>query len=240
MLKKINHLFIFIVLFLIVINVNPAKCQKHELGFKAGIMNYRGEMTPVFNFKSPGIGVGVFYRLNFTKYLSARANFTYGQVLDKDSNYDNAVSNARGHSFKTIVIEMSAQLEYNFFNIGRGRKAEYHWTPYLFLGVGGFRMSPVENIQPTYGRTQICIPIGVGAKFLFGNNWCFGLEMGARKTFTDYIDDIGVDINAAALSRSPKLYLENTNDNDMYFFTGLSLSYIFPISQVDCPVKIPR
>lgn len=231
--------YLFLTFLISVLSAPKAISQKHEIGIRAGIMNYRGDMTPLLNYKSPGIGAGVFYRFNFNKFLSAKANVFYGQITDKDSNYNTPISQVRGHSFKTIIIEMSAQLEYNFFDIGLTRRDRYSWTPYLFLGFGGFRMSPVENIQPTYGRTQICIPFGVGAKFLLRNNLALGIEMGARKTFTNYIDDIGVNINSAA-TRNPQYYTENPNERDMYFFTAISLSYIFPISQVDCPVKIPR
>ena len=37
---------------------------------------------------------------------------------------------------------------------------------------------------------QLCIPVGIGFKYTLDRSFGIGLELGIRKTFTDYIDDV--------------------------------------------------
>ena len=46
------------------------------------------------------------------------------------------------------------------------------------------------NERRRYALTQISIPIGIGYKQQFDDVWAWGVELGVRKTFTDYLDDI--------------------------------------------------
>lgn len=48
------------------------------------------------------------------------------------------------------------------------------------------------NERRRYALTQISIPIGIGYKKQFDDVWAWGIELGARKTFTDYLDDISM------------------------------------------------
>ena len=41
-----------------------------------------------------------------------------------------------------------------------------------------------------YSRVGICIPYGIAGKYGINREWSIGLEVGIRKTFTDYIDDV--------------------------------------------------
>lgn len=46
------------------------------------------------------------------------------------------------------------------------------------------------NDRKRYSLTQVSVPIGVGYKKQFNEIWAWGIELGLRKTFTDYLDDI--------------------------------------------------
>lgn len=85
---------------------------------------------------------------------------------------------------------------------------------YLWGGVGGFYFNPKGKnpvtgewvaLQPLrtegqgyygtrapYKRFQLCIPMGVGFTFRLHPQWRLGVELGLRKTFTDYIDDVSL------------------------------------------------
>jgi hypothetical protein len=89
-------------------------------------------------------------------------------------------------------------------------KANIDIQTYLFLGVGGFWFNPKaqfenkwyalqplttegQGIKPNtrkYSRVSVCIPVGIGFKSAVSRRWSVGLELGLRKTFTDYIDDV--------------------------------------------------
>jgi hypothetical protein len=74
------------------------------------------------------------------------------------------------------------------------------------------------NDRRRYSLTQVSIPIGVGYKKQFSEVWAWGLELGVRKTFTDYLDDVSMTyvdpqitggsntgLSAALADRTPEL-----------------------------------
>ena len=82
------------------------------------------------------------------------------------------------------------------------------------------------NDRKRYSLTQVSIPLGVGYKKQFNDVWAWGVELGFRKTFTDYLDDISttyVDpqitggsntgLSAALADRTPELG-NSTLEND--------------------------
>jgi hypothetical protein len=87
-------------------------------------------------------------------------------------------------------------------------------VPYVFAGVAGFYHNPkglagpnapglkngeyvalaqlkTEGQASAYGKTQIAIPFGGGIRYRINRNFDASLEIGWRKTFTDYLDDVG-------------------------------------------------
>lgn len=102
------------------------------------------------------------------------------------------------------------------------------------------------NDKRRYSLTQISIPFGAGYKRQFGEVWAWGVELGLRKTFTDYLDDIStiyVDdqivggnngyLAAAMKDRSREIGQEpfanndlrgNSSTKDWYFFFGFTLT----------------
>jgi hypothetical protein len=70
--------------------------------------------------------------------------------------------------------------------------------------------------------------MGGGAKFLLGKRFSLSVESGARKTFFDYLD--GVSDGDIFIK---DYQFGNPNDNDWYFYTGVSLTYI--IYKIPCP-----
>lgn len=221
-----------------------SRAQIHEVGVMAGIAAYKGEMSQYFpnyhHIENIGnrIAVGAFYRGNFSKSISIRGNFIYARVDDDDKLSSSAMAGLRNHLFQTDILELSAQVEYNFLDFRQNAKFPETWTPYLFLGVAGMKISPRFNLLPTYGLYSIAIPIGVGMKFMLNDNLNLGVEFGARKTFTDHIDDIGLNVDQASTPRDPRYFTGNTADKDMYFFSGFTLSYVLPLPQRLCPVKV--
>ncbi len=51
----------------------------------------------------------------------------------------------------------------------------------------------VYNGPAAYRRFTIVIPFGIGFKQVIDKYWSVGLEIGARKTYTDYIDDVSTN-----------------------------------------------
>lgn len=224
------------------LSLTLAWAQVHELGFMGGAANYRGELAPNVNLSDPGVFAGIFYRANVSPALSLRFNLNYGQIQASDFDSETAIAQARRHEFTTALWEFSGQFEYNFLDFrGRRNSGSQYWTPYFFAGFGAFKMEPLQNNQASYTTLQALIPMGVGFKAEIGEFWNLGFEIGTRFTFTDYLDDLGLERSSNPISSlNPRFAEGNPNDKDLYFFSGISLSYVFPFKGKDCPVTLPR
>ena len=66
------------------------------------------------------------------------------------------------------------------------------WIELQPLGTEG-QETKQFNDRKYYSLTQVAIPFGFGIKAQLSANWAIGFEMGFRKTFTDYIDDVSKD-----------------------------------------------
>jgi hypothetical protein len=209
--------------------VNQAFAQKHEIGGFFGGMFYKGEVSE-FSWQTPDGMIGAMVRQNWNSAISTQFSLSTGNVRASDKNNPNStLATLRNYSFNTSIFEFAAVGQYNFYDFGHLADAS-PWTPYLFVGVAGFNMSPKNSIDnnPPYQPLQFAIPFGVGAKFMMNENWNVSLQFTARKTFTDYIDDLYV-----RNGNNPKLFTPNPNDKDMYFSFSLGISYVF--QQPPCP-----
>ena len=103
-----------------------------------------------------------------------------------------------------------------------------------------------QGIVPTrekYNRIAVAIPVGVGLTYLLNRYWAVGFELGARYTFTDYIDDVSTtyvdpsifDDPMAAYYSDPSLpgwqgssarnQRGDNISNDFYMFLTINASY---------------
>ncbi|GAB4401643.1 MAG: hypothetical protein OHK0053_24640 [Microscillaceae bacterium] len=217
------------------------QAQSHEMGLRFGTANYRGELAPVYNFARPGIHFGAFYRLNRGSEWSFQFGASFSQIAADDQDRQDAFALQRDHRFETNLWEFSTQVEYNFLNFRNGtRNSPQNWTPYLFSGLGVFKFEPRLNSEANYETLGLAIPLGLGVKAILAPRWNIGLEFGGRFTFNDRLDDLGLDTRASTANLNPKFFSGNPNDNDMYFFTTVKLSYVIPDPGKDCPVQLPR
>lgn len=195
--------------------------QQWELGLGLGAMNYKGDIASSIKPRFSRLGGTGFVRYNAGRAFCLKASLIYGHIFAADQYSDDPFNQVRDRSFKSRIFEFSPQVEYNFFNY-RSEHSRQRWTPYLFGGLALFNYANAD-----YGQTQIALPFGVGAKYVIGGSWNLGLEFGARKTFTDYLDALGGDLTPNKFQNG------NPNTKDMYFYTGLTLSYTF--YKVHCP-----
>lgn len=238
--------------------------SRSELGIMAGGTFYIGDMNPFVPFRNTHLAGGLIYRFNLHPRAAFRVNLLHGKVSGNDSESQFEQQLERNLNFTSDIWELSVGFEMNYFpfQIGNDR---YKGTAYLLAEIGVFRMNPktvgsngnevelqplgtegqgtsLSNRRP-YSLTQLVIPIGVGAKLSLGDKASLNFEIGLRKTFTDYIDDIGsesyVDPVALAAENGPlaaSLSNRSLNDdrfgrrgdastNDWYVFTGAMLTF---------------
>jgi hypothetical protein len=257
---------IFFLLFLFIISLT-SYCQKVGINFLAGTSNYEGDLQDkFFTFSQPrfAFGAGVSYKAS--PNISLRAGITFAGVAADDRK--NAKVAFRNLNFKSPLTEFHIALEYYLFDLDEnkfspyffGGLAVYNFNPYTYdtLGVKYF-LRPLSTEgegfyqnRKEYSLTQFSIPFGGGVKFVLSDKIRVGIEVGLRKLFTDYLDDVSTDyIDPAVLlaNRGPKavelafrggelktgatyptgfLKRGEPKNKDWYYFTGVTLSFRLP------------
>jgi hypothetical protein len=233
-----------------------------ELGPTIGNMYYLGDLNPSKQFYRQNLGVGLMYRYNVNARLTYRFNLLAGSVEAYDSDSKNEILKNRNLSFQSNIQELAGGIEFHYYKYQLGNK-KYRFTTYMLIQAGLFHFNPTtiyngDTIQlhslgtegqgTSYGkkrkyfRYQPCIPIGLGAKFCLGKFTNINLDVALRKTFTDYIDDVGanynVDPNAFTANQSIAEDLSNrsldnsrygrrgnSSTSDWYVYYGASLTF---------------
>ncbi|MES2798874.1 MAG: DUF6089 family protein [Bacteroidota bacterium] len=188
--------------------------SRSELGINIGGSYYIGDLNQYKHFYKTNLSGGVFYRFNIHSRLSFRVNLHYAKVEAYDSDAKMDVNRNRNLSFFSNIFEVASGVEFTYLPFWLGSKKQYQGTCYLIAEAGGFYMNPktmyndekVElqalgtegqgtsiNSKKHYSKIQFCLPIGAGFKMAFGKRFSMGVEYLIRKTFTDYLDDVGSD-----------------------------------------------
>jgi opacity protein-like surface antigen len=205
---------------------NGSFAQKIELGAGLGGFNYKGDISPAFRLKFFKPGGSLFFRYNPSQALSLRAEVAGGFIGAKDSKSDDPFQIARNMAFRTRITEGSAVAEYNFLNY-QDKRFAINWTPYVFGGIG-FAMFKPDVKTTDYKTSSLILPYGVGVKYQIKRPWSVGVEFGTRKTFTDYLDNLGGEPTS-----NIKLEQGNPSLKDSYYYLRLSVSYTF--YKIFCP-----
>src|ERR1700710_2834455 len=104
----------FVIFFLFIFISFNLQAQTWEIGGFAGGSAYMGDLNQNNPVKISGIALGAFVKRNFDGYLSAKLNFTYGQIKGADSTSSNPQFRQRNLSFATQLNELSLIGEFNF------------------------------------------------------------------------------------------------------------------------------
>lgn len=194
-------------LFLIV----AVQAQDVHINLFAGSANYSGDLqSRGFTFDQAlfTIGAGVGYE--FSDKLMLRAGMHYAQLNAQDQYQQNSLRRLRNLSFATNLWEGHAAGEFHFLGMTdrvfspyvMGGVAVFNYNPYAYAPVsaGGQKvfLRPLSTEgqglsgtgRPTYSLTQFAIPFGAGVRMKLTDKIGVGAEIGYRKTFTDYIDDV--------------------------------------------------
>jgi hypothetical protein len=217
-------------LFLLLFNGSFLLAQQSEIGFGIGTFNYTGDLSSRYNLLNSKPAGAVFYRSNISKVISLRAGITAGKIgaSDKRQKKDPFADN-RNASFNLFLMEASTVMEYHFLNWREERRI-LRFTPYMFGGLGLFGLAGTQKKTDQYSNVQGVIPFGLGFKYIINPKWYIAAEFGARKTFFDYLDNISVGDQ-----RFKNYQYGNPNDNDMYYFFGVSVTKTF--YEIPCPTN---
>lgn len=244
------------------------QAQSAEIGVTAGLSSYKGDLNrSLFNPKMFQPAVGIIFRKCINNHWAYKVNFSAGSISAADNKTNDDFQQKRNLDFRTHIIELSYHFEFNFFDF-QTANPETPFSPYIFIGLALFHFNPrttidgrVVDLQPLategqgsaaypkrkpYKRLNVAIPLGGGFKFRLSNRFGLNIEAGARRTYTDYLDDVSTtyadkDVlratkgeTSALLSDRSENQLNNLNkdrqrgnasDKDWYMFAGITLNF---------------
>ena len=236
----------------------------------AGAAQYQGDLQAKrFSFKGAGPALGLGLSWHFNPHLAVRGAANYMKIKGADAEGKNNTKElaTRNLSFKSSVWEAQLAIEYSFFDI-----EERSVSPYIFAGIAAFHYNPYSYDtagnkvylrslgtegqglaaypdKKIYKNNQLAIPFGGGLKFALNPRLQLGIELGLRKLFTDYLDDVSgtyADSSILAAARGPQAVAfafrgkevdgstaypaagdvrGNPKNKDWYYTTGIKLSY---------------
>ncbi|SHK01931.1 DUF6089 family protein [Hymenobacter psychrotolerans] len=247
--------------------------QYNSVGLTINAMNYFGDITPKpsvpsLRFGATRLNVGASFTHRFTPRISARAALAYGTITGDDSKAadpndpDAKYRYNRNMSFRNNLAELSVVGIFDLIPNRNTYVKRPDLVPYVFGGIAGYTGNPQGNrngswvdLQPlktegvSYDKAGIAIPFGGGVRYKVNKSFDVGLEVGFRKTFNDYLDDVStVYVDQSTLSSDAAKYfgggnaLSNTgefanfnapgsqrgksDEDDWYVTTGITVNYI--------------
>ena len=177
------------------------------------------QLSPAdMNWQSTRAGFNAGFRYRFAPRFATKTNINVGWVSGADSLSSNEYRNSRNLHFRSMIVELSQQLEFIFWyseNVKSSKKAMGSYfnnssQAYLFAGFGAFYYNPKAQYQgewlalrplgtegqnisdgpAPYSPISFSVPMGIGFKTTISPFWRIGFEISYHKTFTDYIDDV--------------------------------------------------
>jgi hypothetical protein len=176
-------------------------------------------------FKQMRFDVNLNFKYRISQRVNARLSFTYGLMHATDVRGSNE---GRDFEASISIIEPALLGEYYFiknrsetsylFTRGRGYRNKgiiKSLDFYAFAGIGGvsYHVKPNENLENVGldldGFVPV-IPLGLGTTLVYSPDINFGLDMGFRYSFSDYIDGYTSQYSSS---------------NDVYYFFNFTFTY---------------
>lgn len=255
---------IVVLIFFSMLLVGTPYAQKLNVDLFAGSSNYQGDLQDKsFTFNQAHFAGGIGLSYDLSSHFSIRTGVMFGKVSANDKFGKNKERNL---NFSSGLTEGSLGLQYYITPL-----ADHALTPYVFAGVAIYHYNPytydtsgskvyLKSLSTegegfvagrnNYNLTQFAVPIGAGVKLSLTDKINVGLEVGFRKLFTDYLDDVStnyVDQSLLLANRGAKavelayrggeikngsqqypaagMQRGSAKNKDLYYFTGLTLSF---------------
>lgn len=192
----------------------PLAAQAWEWGIGLGGTVYDGELSPDhfvgrLELIDPAISAHVRYRMS--PFWSVRLQVLKSSFRGDDAYNRSEARRRRNLSVRTALHEVALLGEFSYPIFERETHDRY-FAVYAFTGIAFFHFNPttvylgeIVDLQPLgtegqglaiypdrqpYKLWQWAIPFGGGVQIGLHERLSMYIEMGGRKTFTDYLDDV--------------------------------------------------
>ncbi|MBK9014486.1 MAG: hypothetical protein IPM82_10590 [Saprospiraceae bacterium] len=190
------------IVFCLLILPVASRAQFDEVGIIFGCSNYSGDLTERdIEPLECNMANGIYVRKKLNRQFGLKMQIARLVLSGNDAN--NTMEGGlwkRNLSFRSDLYEFGAQVEWVPISLKTG---DNQFMPYFFTGIAAFYFNPqaemggnVYNLHHyqtegvEYSLFQFAIPFGAGIKLNLRNRGSLGFELGLRKTFTDYLDDV--------------------------------------------------
>lgn len=197
---------------------------KMELGGMLGGSFYMGDINKSIPYKDLHFAGGLIARYVYNPHLAVKAGLLFGKISGDSKDFNNVYPNKEDIRFNRNLLDLGAQVEYNFwgYGTGEGYLGNKRITPYL-LGGFGFTFAPA----PAKDLFTVNLPLGVGIKYKIANRLNLGCEFTMRFSLSDQLDVTnkeGIQLNDPYGIKGNGL-----KNKDSYSFTTIFITYdIFP------------
>jgi hypothetical protein len=245
--------------------------QPLHIDLMGGFSNYQGDLQEQrFTTAQSRGAFSAGIRYDITTHFAVRSQLSYGRIAAYDKYNQQPDLINRNLSFETKITELNILADYSIFNL-----EEKYFTPYFFAGVAVYHYNPFAfdssgskiYLKPlstegqglpqypnrkNYALTQIAIPFGGGIRWRVNDRVMLGYEIGLRKTFNDYLDDVsttyvdqftlaaekglkaiemafrGGELKNGALYPADGSTRGSAAYKDWYYFSGITVSIALP------------
>lgn len=225
------RLLLFLALVALAFNGNAQTWRyvRHEVFFGVGASNFLGDLGGSKGIGTHGIkdlrvkptrpSLAAGYKFMITPAISVKGVAIWGYLSGDDALTKNVIRNNRNLSFRSMIGEFSALVEYypsgdrvvpNYKVTGIVGTKSITFIPYFYTGIGLTLFNPKTNyngswvaLQPLategqglggrpdkYKRVTACFPVGAGLKYMIDKQWSLSFDISLRYTLSDYIDDV--------------------------------------------------
>ena len=227
-----------------------------------GTSTYYGELANPGNYINANLNLNVGLQYYFTNRISTRVEFNWFQLRGDDAKATPESGRIqRNLSFESSNLEISAVGMVNLFAHGDRFYRRPNFNFYGFLGVGLLyfnpkgkdlvtgemvALAPLKTEGASYSTVTFAIPFGVGGRIKLTPQINLAAEIGWRKLFTDYLDDVSTTYpgsasftDPVALRMSDKRDVSvqgtsggvrgNPKNDDAYMLLNAKIEYYLPL-----------
>lgn len=195
----------------------PYSRTAHAIQFHTGPSFFLSDLGGADGAGKDGLGdldpeatrfaLGTGFILHQNAIVGARFDLNYLLLHGSDEYSDEYFRKKRNLSVNSHLVELTTMANFRLpfnktlngrdeFSLSFGPglvyfnpRAEFEGSSYNLRSLGTEGQS-IDNNIPDYGPISFIIPVVIGYHHTFYNTYSLGIELQARKTFSDYFDDV--------------------------------------------------
>ena len=188
-------------LMLCYISVCQVRAQD-DVEYRLGATTYYGDFNSRLFGNLSAAGAAVF-KMVVNPHSAVSVTGMYSKIkgeYDKAQTYYHPFYD-EGYKYNSSIVDLSVRYEYNFWPYGTGKeyRGAVRWAPFVALGIGltGVKCqertvdyATSERMTSSESLVTANIPLGIGAKYRYGDRMNFALQWMMHFSLSDQLDGV--------------------------------------------------